>query len=620
MDVTGPARIQSRPAPLHPPHVKFIRFCAVRASLLLVACAVVACGGGSSAEPSSVSVRVPAVAASTSANFSLTPTAIKSFHFTWNDMPDETGYRLLEDPDGASGYTPIAELPADTTQYDHPVFLPDRVNARYRLQTCQNQHCVDAAELGVNDRLVTAIGYVKASDPGDADRFGTSVSLSANGLYLAVGAPGYEAANSNSGSVYVFTRHGTTWQQQVLLQGSAPQQGDNFGASVALSAEGDTLAVGVPGEGNPLAPGAALPVGGTVHVFSRTGDSWSLQQAVSALNPDQGDRFGAQVSLSGDGNSLAVGAPNESGDARTINGPDNNALRGSGAAYVFARAGGVWTQQAYVKASNADAFDNFGRTLVLSANGQTLAVGAINESSAATGVGGDQHDNTTIGSGAVYVFSRDQDAWSQQAYLKASNTRNSAWFGGAIALSADGQVMAVGSQFENSAATGVDGDQDNPTATRSGAVYVFARRGTQWRQTSYIKASNTAERDFFGYSVALSADGDALAVGALSEDSDARGLQGDQGNDNASSSGAAYFFRHTATGWRQQAYIKSSNTDSGGVYECGSALALSGRADGADGQDMTLAVGCRSASNTSSGVGGDQSNASGSDVGAVYLY
>ncbi|WP_291031243.1 integrin [Hydrogenophaga sp.] len=563
---------------------------------------------------------MPAVAASTSANFSLTPTAIKSFHFTWNDMPDETGYRLLEDPDGASGYTPIAELPADTTQYEHPVFLPDRVNARYRLQTCQNQHCVDTAELGVNDRLVPAIGYVKAAAPADRDLFGGSVALSANGQYLAVGASGYDSASSNIGSVHVFAREGTTWRQRAVLQGLAPQQHDKFGASLALSAQGDTLAVGAPGEGNPFSPGVPLPVGGTVYVFARTGDSWGLQQAVNALNADTADRFGEQVALSGDGDTLAVGAPLEAGSANTVNGPDNNDLRGSGAAYVFTRAGGAWTQQAYVKVSHPDAFDNFGRVLALSADGQTLAVGAIGDDSAARGVGGDPSDNTTNDSGAVYVFARQGDRWGQQAYVKASNARNGAWFGSAIALSADGQVMAVGSQLESSEATGIDGDQDNTGADRSGAAYVFARRGAQWRQTSYLKASNTGARDFFGSSVALSADGKTLAVGTPGEDSDARGLQGEQDNDNANSSGAVYLFRHTSAGWRQQAYVKASNTQRTSVSDFGRALALAGRADGLGDQGMSLAVGCPYAANNSSGVGGDQGNAAGEDVGAVYLY
>ncbi len=581
---------------------------------IAIAGALAACGGSGLPLPASGPAPTASSPARPASRFTLTPTAIKSFHFAWDDAADETGYRLLEDPDGASGYSLIAELPAGTTQYDHGVFLPARVNARYLLQVCKGIDCVDAATVDANGPLVSAIGYFKASNPADADLFGASLALSTNGRYLAVGAPSYAASNSNSGSVYVFVRQGATWQQQAMLEASVPQPGDGFGASLALSGEGDTLVIGAPGDGG------AVPAGGAVYVFARTGDGWNLQQRVNASAPDLGDRFGEWVALSSDGETLAVSAPNESGDANTINGPDNNTLRGSGAAYVFTRAGGAWTQQAYVKASHPDAFDNFGRALALSADGQTLAVGAPLEASAAKGVGGDPQDNTLYASGAVYVFGRSRDGWSQQAYVKASTPQQSAWFGSAIALSADGRVMAVGSRYESSDATGIDGNQDNTAAYQSGAAYVFVRQGTQWGQTAYVKASNTGARDLFGISVALSGDGNTLAVGAVGEDGDTDGLQGEQDDDNASSSGAVYLFQHTGTGWRQQAYVKASNTRSGGVFNLGSALALSGRTDGAMDQAPTLAVGCSYASNNSRGVGGDQNNAAGSDVGAVYLY
>jgi hypothetical protein len=212
------------------------------------------------------------------------------------------------------------------------------------------------------------------------------------------------------------------------------------------------------------------------------------------------------------------------------------------------------------------------------------------------------------------------DSWHQQAYVKASNTQLTAEFGGALALSADGRVMAVGSLGESGGATGIDGDQDNTAGNRSGAAYVFGREGTQWRQTSYIKASNAEADDLFGASVALSIDGGTLAVGALAEGSDARGLNGDQGSNESPRVGAVYVYRHTATGWRQEAYLKPSNTVRGHVSGFGAALALSGRLDGTTTQGMALAVACPYASNTSSGIGGDQTDKSGSDVGAVYLY
>lgn len=579
---------------------------AIRATLLLLASAIAACGGGSGAERSSAAIQVPATLA-----FTLTPTAMRSFHFSWNGAAGATGYRLLEDPDGASGYAPIAELPAHITQYGHEVFLPERMNARYALQVCGDQGCVDAAELSASGPLSQAVGYFKASAPADNDRFGSGLALSPNGRFLAVGAPGSGTSNGSGGAVHVFARDGAGWRPQAVLLAPSPQAGDRFGASLAWSGEGDTLAVGAPRAGG----------SGTVFLFSRAGEAWSAGVPVLPLVAQPDDRFGGHVALSADGDTLAVGADGESSQTAGVNGPDDNSAKPqSGAAYVFVRAGGAWTQQAYIKASHPDFVDFFGRALALSADGQTLAVGAVGESSAARGVGGDPGDNTSVESGAVYVFALGQNGWSQQAYVKASNTRGNARFGNAIALSANGRLMAVGSASESSQATGIDGDQDNNAAQRSGAAYVFAHDGQQWGQQAYLKASNTEASDLFGASLTLSADGETLVVGASGEGSHAQGLQGDQGNNDFSGSGAAYLFRHTAAGWRQQAYIKPSNTAHGQVYDFGSALALAGHTGGAGEQRLVLAVGCPYASNASAGLNGDQTDTSGSDVGAVYLY
>jgi hypothetical protein len=197
----------------------------------------------------------------------------------------------------------------------------------------------------------------------------------------------------------------------------------------------------------------------------------------------------------------------------------------------------VWSQQAYLKASNTGAGDQFGRSVALS--GDTLAVGAHQEASAATDVNGDQSSNAAENSGAVYVFTRSGGAWSQQAYLKASNTSGNDRFGETVALSGD--TLAVGADREGSAATGVNGDQSSNAAASSGAVYVFTRSGGAWSQQAYLKASNTGESDYFGTSVALS--GDTLAVGAYWESSDATGVNGDQSSNAAVRSGAVYVTR-----------------------------------------------------------------------------
>jgi hypothetical protein len=135
---------------------------------------------------------------------------------------------------------------------------------------------------------------------------------------------------------------------------------------------------------------------------------------------------------------------------------------------------GVWAQEAYVKASNAGEDDYFGQSVALSADGAVLAVGAYWEDSRATGVGGDQANADARDAGAVYVFRRGATGvWGQEVYVKASNTGANDWFGLAVALSADGAVLAVGAFQESSSATGVGGDQTSNAAFEAGAVYVF---------------------------------------------------------------------------------------------------------------------------------------------------
>ena len=220
---------------------------------------------------------------------------------------------------------------------------------------------------------------------------------------------------------------------------------------------------------------------------------------------------------------MAVGATREASAATGING--NGSDNTAGAVYAFTRSGTVWSQQAYIKASNAGADDHFGQSVALSSDGSTLAVGASAEASAATGINGDGSNNTVIDAGAVYAFTRSGSAWSQQAYIKAGNTGAGDLFGSSVALSSDGSTLAVGASAEASAATGINVGQSDNTAGDAGAVYAFTRSGTAWSQKAYIKAGNTGANDGFGYSVALSSDGSTLAVGAYGEDSVCHGHQ-----------------------------------------------------------------------------------------------
>ena len=172
----------------------------------------------------------------------------------------------------------------------------------------------------------------------------------------------------------------------------------------------------------------------------------------------------------------------------------------------------------------------------------TLVVGALLEDGAANGVNGDQNDISANDSGAAYVFVRSGDLWQQQAFIKPSNTGEDDAFGMAVSLSADGNTLAVGTTREDSAATGINGDQNDDSVEQAGAVYVFIRSAGLWQQHAYIKASNTGLEDSFGGAVTLSADGNTLAVGAVDEDSSATGINGDQNNKSAPSSGAVYLY------------------------------------------------------------------------------
>jgi hypothetical protein len=252
-------------------------------------------------------------------------------------------------------------------------------------------------------------------------------------------------------------------------------------------------------------------------------------------------------------------------------------------------------QVAYIKASNAEAYDHFacgggnqghtGTSIALNGDGTTMAVGAPFESGGVAGVNGNQRDNSVYASGAVYVYIRQGDSWTQQAYVKASNPGQSDHFGSSVALSRDGNTMAIAAHWEASGATGVNGNQNDNSIPQSGAVYVFTRNGTTWTQQAYIKASNTGkggegqlagDGDQFGFSLALSGDGNTLAVGAISEDSAAQQINGNQGDDSAQSAGAVYVYARAGSTWAQQAYVKSANMGAGDGLGFSVALSFDG--------------------------------------------
>lgn len=502
---------------------------------------------------------------------------------------------------------------------------------------------------------VRQVAYLKAANPDMGDHFacggslpghiGNAVAVSTDGNTIVVGAPhessssrginGNAADNSlyNSGAAYVFVRRGDAWVQQAYVKASNAGQSDLFGMTVAVSADGNTMAVSAPWERS-AATGIggdqsddSLPQAGAVYVFTRSGDSWSQQAYVKASNTGRradnselladGDQFGFSVALSGDGNTMAVGATTEDSPATGINGDQgNDSAQSAGAVYVFARTGNTWTQQAYIKGSNTEAGDLFGYDVSLNFDGNLLAAAGYDEDGPGRAVNADQ-GNGTNGSGAIYVFNRTGTAWRQHAYLKGSRSEGNDALGFSVAISGDGSTIVAGAGDESCLVGGINPEgcnTDKPadaSGGSAGAAYVWVRSGDTWMEQAFIKASNPDLQDLFAANLAISHDGNTLLVGAAMEDSRARGVNGEQQDDSATESGAAYLFTRSGTTWSQRAYIKAENAEE--FDEFGTAVAVSGNG-------RRLIVGARMESGGVGGVNGNQSDNSAPESGAVYVW
>ncbi|HWN66512.1 MAG TPA: hypothetical protein VNM90_02670 [Haliangium sp.] len=367
-----------------------------------------------------------------------------------------------------------------------------------------------------------------------------------------------------------------------------------FGYSVSVS--GMLMAVGAPDDasadtgigGDPAGDGAEGS--GAVYVFRHVDGAWVEEAYIKASNTGAHAHFGESVSIAGD--ILVVGAPYEDSGATGIGGDQTgDGAQDSGAVYVFRRSGGSWAQEAYVKASSSGVQGHFGWSVSVSepASGKVFAVGAPD----------------LDGSGAAYVYRRSGSSWVEEAVLEAPGAGEADRFGDSVSIAGD--TLAVGASGEDSAATGIDGDEDDDQASDSGAVYVFQRSGSAWVRDAYVKASNTGAGDVFGASVSLSDD--TLVVGAYGEDSAAAGVAGDETDDSATDSGAVYVFRRGSDAWAQIAYLKASNPDAADRFGWSVTLSHGILAAGAPGEDGAAA-----------NIDGDQRSDGATDSGAAYVF
>jgi len=544
--------------------------------------------------------------------------AARQLLFDWDPVEDATQYRLIQ----TAGRYPILPLPQQQIVYTSdqlfdkfsiPLHLFDWENSRFRLEALVAGDWILVGEQSTANVLnVQLIERFEEIDPfaaqvGSQLAFGWSLAFSENAEALAIGAIGETSVPvdqrecpedkpncnpedllivaKNSGAVYVYSPTGADSE---LIKAPNTDSEDLFGRAVALSDDGLTLVVsaltedsdlsGVYPVFDPATDNEDAPNSGAAYVYVHSGNDWILQAYIKAPNTQENDLFGWDISLSGDGNTLAISSVS---DASGNNDPQDNSLEGSGSVTVYTRADGIWTQQAYLKASNADVNDSFGSALALNQNGNYLAVSALGEA----GRPEQPESNSKVASGAVYVFARDNAGiWTEVGYLKASNADADDIFGQSLSFDASGRLLAIGAPREDRLISGVASVNAGVESLNTGAVYLFERSGagvnSSWKQKNfYFKPSNASQNQQFGQAVALSSSGNTLAVGAWGERSVAVGIGGNQNGENNPASGAAYVFSRTpdSDSWEQVNYVKASDLLSNLYFGSKLALADDGR-------------------------------------------
>jgi hypothetical protein len=325
------------------------------------------------------------------------------------------------------------------------------------------------------------------------------------------------------------------WAEQSKLVDGRGDRRDRFGTSVAV--DGDTAVVGAPIDED----------AGSVAVFRLRNGQWVETATLTANDGRDDDGLGRSVAV--DGTTVLAGAP---GTDRP-NGSD------SGAAYVFTRSGGRWSQAAKLVPTDGDRDDAFGWSVAL--DGSTALVGAH----------GDEDPYGKLG-GAAYAFTRAGGRWSQQAKLTANDGDSGDTFGWSVAV--DGDTALVGAY-----------DDEDPNGGDAGSAYAFTRSNGQWTQQAKLLPTDGDSGDWFGWAVAL--DGETGLVGA----------PGDE-DPNGRSAGSAYVFTRSNGQWAQETKLVASDGANTDIFGWSAAL-----------EDSTALVGAAA-----------DANPNGNAVGSAYLF
>ena len=568
-----------------------------------------------------------------SARLTLDQDQVKAFLLKWNTVVKADHYSIYEKL-GDEESTLLVTVGKDVAEYKRDITtLLDFPEAEYYMETCfdaDKEECIVSDTKSSDPKLIKTIGFIKSSNPGIQDQFGSAIELSGDGKTMAVCAPNEESGSTgingdqtdnsvdNAGAVYIFVDSGNNdWSQQAYIKSDAPIEDDRFcgrhiyrpwaaSSAIALSDDGNTLAVGAVGSE-------------TVFVFERTGTTWAQTHKLTASNAGI-DEFGRSIDMDAAGTRIIVGANKEDCKGTGINtcdGSDYAAGDGdynSGAAYLFTKneTTGDWDQTAYIK-NNVREYDGwFGYTVAISDDGETLAIGEFFGTHLPATSG--QLDSGLV---HLYDYKSTSDAWAFTEYVYASNRDDYTRFGTALDLNSDGTAIAIGAFAEDSAESGIGGTITESIVDNNGAgaTYVFNRadKFSSWGETVYIKPEKLAIAKAFGISVELSDDGSELFVGAYGDMSTSRGINADNTQLDADSArlyGAVYHYTLDTAVWGLTNYIKAGGS---GQIGFGFGMALSN-------DTSVLAVGAPGESTSNTGINGSSTSQNTNYAGAVFLY
>ena len=354
-------------------------------------------------------------------------------------------------------------------------------------------------------------------------RFGQNVAITNGGEYLIVGAYFEDVTTANQGQAYIYNRTGNVWALQATLVNPTTEASSFFGYSVDISDDGLYALVGAFDED--VTNGDQ----GQVYAFKRTGDTWALESTIPIPVASSNAQFGFSISLSSGAVYAAIGANKEVSGAS-----------GAGKVHIFKRTGTTWALEQTIPNETSEGNANFGHSVSISGNGDTVVVGVPFE------------DIAAANQGIAYVYKRTGSTWALQDYLQNPTNELNSQYGYDVAISRDGTNILVGANLEDVA--GID----------QGQVYAYTWSGAAYYLSNTIVNPTAESASNFGYSLDLSTDGTTSVIASPYQD----GGVGNQGQ--------AYIYKRTGTAWALGTTLVNPDGNNSGL---GTEVAISGLAD-----------------------------------------